>query len=110
MPGKRSPDVIQVNLRLSKELHNRLRTAADERDDLSLNAEMVDRLVRTFRREKVDAILERAQRLVDEAVDDAIRIQRECSSKIDGIERDLRAGVPIDEVFPRNRLLARMKK
>ena len=56
MPGKRSPDVIQVNLRITNDLHKRLVSTA-KKDGRSLNAEMIARLERTFHREKADEIL-----------------------------------------------------
>ena len=67
MPGKRSSNIIQVNLRLTKGLHKRLAAEADKVVGRSLNAEMVDRLERSFKREKADAILDRAQRHLAEA-------------------------------------------
>jgi hypothetical protein len=66
MPGKRSPDVIQVNLRLHKNLHKWLVREA-ERNDRSLNAEMVERLNNSFRRDNADKILADAKDCQDKA-------------------------------------------
>ncbi len=61
MPGKRSPNVKQVNLRLTIDLHKRLEAAAAEKVGRSLNAEINTRIQQPFRRESADEILEGAQ-------------------------------------------------
>jgi predicted ATPase len=105
MPEQRSPNVIQVNLRLTKDLHKRLAATA-KKAGRPLNSEMVYRLETTFRREKADEMLDRAQRLLDKAR----RISDDATRAVTEIERDWRAGLTVDEVFPRNRLLRRLKK
>ena len=100
MPGQRSPDVIQVNLRVPKELRKRL-VAAAKASGLSLNAEMVDRLERTFEREKADEILDEAHRLFDGAE----RMNKETAFTFAELEKKISDFFP-----PRNALLARMKK
>jgi hypothetical protein len=66
MPGQRSPDILQINLRLSKDLHKRLKREAD-RARRSLNQEMVLRLEQTFQRVIADTILEQAKGLFESA-------------------------------------------
>jgi hypothetical protein len=66
MPEQRSPDIIQVNLRLPKELHKRLVREA-KKADRSLNQEMVQRLEQTFERVAADALLEQAHAMVRDA-------------------------------------------
>ena len=64
MPEQRSPNVIQVNLRMTKDLHKRLVREA-KRARRSLNQEMVLRLEQTFQRVAADAILEQARSMKD---------------------------------------------
>jgi uncharacterized protein (DUF1778 family) len=106
MPGQRSPNVIQVNLRLTRDLRKRL-VAAAKKAGRSLNAEMVARLESTFRRETADKVLDEAQRILERSTkmrDEAVRM-------VDNIEDALRAGLTVDDIFPpRNALLRRRKK
>ena len=60
MPGKRSQDVIQVNLRLSRDLHKHLVREANAAGR-SLNQEMLLRLEQTFERVAADEILRQAR-------------------------------------------------
>jgi hypothetical protein len=107
MPGQRSPDVIQVNLRLPKAMHKRL-VAAAESGGRSLNAEMVARLEQTFRRERADQILAEAQMDVNEAK----RINDLTASNLAELQEAIRTGQSIDDVVlsPHYGLLRRKKK
>ena len=95
MPGQRSPDVIQVNLRLTKDLHKRL-VAAHEEAGRSLNAEMVARLEATFQRERADEILDKAQKAVNEAE----RIFGRMYSELDKRQGAIRSLQPINALMP----------
>ena len=59
MAGKKSAEIIQVNLRLPANLRRRLAQEA-KKARRSLNQEMVLRLEQTFRREAADVMLRRA--------------------------------------------------
>ena len=61
MPGQRSPNVVQVNLRLTKELRQRLHREA-KAAGRSFNAEVVERIEQTFLRHTADVVLELAQK------------------------------------------------
>jgi hypothetical protein len=66
MPGQRSPDIVQINLRLPKDLWARLKREA-KRADRSLNQEMIERLEHTFERVEADALLEQAHAQIAQA-------------------------------------------
>lgn len=106
MPGQRSPDVIQVNLRLTKDLRKRLAAAA-EKSGKSLNAEMVARLELSFQRENADKILAGAQ--VDLA--EAKRLRDLTADTLAQLQEAIKAG-PVDDVVlsPYFGMLRRKKK
>ena len=60
MSTRGKAEVIQVNLRLRQDLHRRL-TQGAKKARRSLNAEMVERLERSFQREHADELLKSAQ-------------------------------------------------
>jgi hypothetical protein len=59
MPEQRSADVIQINLRLTRELHKRL-TSEAKKAGCSLNQEMIERLKHSFERDAADELLAQA--------------------------------------------------
>ena len=61
MPGQPSPDIVQIGLRVTKDLRRRLMAAA-KASGRSLNAEINARIEQTFRRHNADVVLELAQK------------------------------------------------
>src|SRR5262249_31451391 len=106
MPNQPNPNIVQIGLRGTKDLRRRLKAAA-KKSGRSDNAEMVERLENSFRREAADEVLDRAQHHLNEAK----RIQDQVHSIIADIEKDMRAGLSADDIFgPINALSKRRKR
>jgi hypothetical protein len=88
-------------------MYERLRAALEKAakgrgEKTSLNSEIVRRLHDSF----VNDVLNEAKWLLEEAR----RIRDETDKILPDIEKDLRAGLTVDDIFPRNALLGRKKR
>ena len=108
MPGQRSPNVVQVNLRLTKELRNLLQRLA-KTNGRSFNAEVVDRIQQTFRRTLADDILKKAEETEKWAQEELLEAKIIYSTIAARIDRPKGAAAPLAKQTKPRRLQRKKK-
>jgi hypothetical protein len=98
--AKRSSDIVQVKVRMRADMHRQLAKEAERRGQ-TLNAEILNRLERSFGPEDIAATIQQtAEATVNQVAERVLDSpRRQIEMKYRDLERNLRRNLPFDQVF-----------